>query len=112
MARCTFNQKVFGELFLIINTGILLEKGICQCCSKKLYICRNYYKLLILEDNKLVGEVEETHVIRYLFPREIAGFEVLMMCGFPDLSVKVTQNVLNITVVAGAAGEGKSDAGL
>lgn len=72
------------------------------------HICRNHYRLLVLEDGKLVEEIKETHVIRYLFPQEIkfylekAGFEVVKMCEFPDLTGAVNENVWNITLVAKA----------
>ena len=70
------------------------------------HLCRNHYKLIILEDNKVVEEIEETHVIRYLFPQEIkhylekAGFEVLKICPFPEIDGNVDENIWNISVIA------------
>jgi 2-polyprenyl-3-methyl-5-hydroxy-6-metoxy-1,4-benzoquinol methylase len=72
------------------------------------HICRNHYRMLVLERDKLKEEIEETHIIRFLFPQEIsyylekAGFEVIKMCGFPDPDLAVSENVWNITVAARA----------
>jgi SAM-dependent methyltransferase len=70
------------------------------------HICRNHYTMLILEKDKVIEEIKETHVIRYLFPQEIkhhleqAGFEVLKICSFPDLDGEVTENVWNIALIS------------
>ena len=70
------------------------------------HICRNHYTMLILEKDRVIEEIKETHVIRYLFPQEIkhylelAGFEVLKMCEFPKMNAPVTENIWNIAVVS------------
>lgn len=72
------------------------------------HLCRVHYHLLILQNNTVINEVEETHIIRYLFPQEIihyledAGFEVLKICPFLDLEGKVDENEWNITVIGKA----------
>jgi 2-polyprenyl-3-methyl-5-hydroxy-6-metoxy-1,4-benzoquinol methylase len=70
------------------------------------HLCRNHYTMLVLEEDKLVEEIKETHVIRYFFPQEIthyieqAGFEVLKMCEFPKMDGIVNENVWNIAVIS------------
>jgi SAM-dependent methyltransferase len=70
------------------------------------HICRNHYTMLILEKDRVVEEIKETHVIRYLFPQEIkhylelSGFEVLKMCEFPKMDGPVNENIWNIAVVS------------
>lgn len=77
------------------------------------HICKVHYRLIITENKKIVDETEETHVVRFYFPQEIkhyledAGFEVLKICPFLDLSGKVDENVWNITTIAKAGGEEK-----
>jgi SAM-dependent methyltransferase len=70
------------------------------------HICRNHYNMLVLENNKLIDEIKETHEIRFLFPQEIkhhledAGFEVMKICPFPDLDGQVNENIWNIAVIS------------
>jgi SAM-dependent methyltransferase len=66
------------------------------------------YKLLNLEGEKLVSEVDETHVMRFFFPQEIifhllnAGFEVLRLCSFMELDHDLNEHDWTITVIAKA----------
>jgi SAM-dependent methyltransferase len=70
------------------------------------HLCSNHYTMLILEKDRVVEEIKETHVMRYLFPQEIkhyleqAGFEVLKMCEFPKMNAPVNENIWNIAVVS------------
>lgn len=72
------------------------------------HICNVNYRFIILEKNKLVKEVNETHSVRFYFPQEIkhylsdAGFEVLNIFPFLDLNGKVDENVWNLGIVARA----------
>lgn len=88
------------------------EKRIIRIAQPELdafnHLCRVHYRLLILQNNALVDEFEETHVIRYLFPQEIvhyledAEFEVLKICPFLNLEGNTDENVWNITIIAKA----------
>jgi len=70
------------------------------------HICRNHYNMLVLENNKLIDEIKETHIIRFFFPQEIkyyleqAGFEVLRICPFPNLDGQVNENIWNIALIS------------
>jgi SAM-dependent methyltransferase len=72
-------------------------------------ICDVDYKLVVFrKESKEISEINEKHVVRFYFPREIdrylecAGFEVLKICPFMDLNGEVTEDVWNMTVVAKA----------
>ncbi|MFA5554641.1 MAG: methyltransferase domain-containing protein [Phycisphaerae bacterium] len=70
------------------------------------HLCHNHFTMVILEKDKVVEEIKETHSVRYLFPQEItyylekAGFEVLEICEFPKLGCRVDENIWNISVIA------------
>lgn len=66
------------------------------------------YKLLTLEAEKLLSEVDETHTMRFFFPQEIifhlqsAGFEILRLCPFMNLERDLNERDWNFSVVARA----------
>ena len=72
------------------------------------HVCTVNYRMMIMQDNKIVDEVKETHVVRFLFPQEVlhyleeADFQVLKICPFLDLEGRVDENVWNMAVVARA----------
>ena len=74
------------------------------------HICKVNYRLIVVGNDTIVDEVEETHAVRFYFPQEIThyledeGFEVLKICPFLDLNGKVDENVWNIAVIARAVG--------
>jgi hypothetical protein len=74
------------------------------------HLCRNHYTMMILEKDKLIEEIKETHVMRYLFPQEIkyyleqTDFEVLQICQFPKIDALVDENIWNIAVISRARG--------
>lgn len=74
------------------------------------HISKSHYKMMVIKNNKLIGEIEETHIIRFYFPQEIkhyleeAGFELLKICPFMDLNGKVDENVWNIVAIAKVVG--------
>jgi len=72
------------------------------------HLCRVHYRLLVNQDDALVDEITETHVIRYFFPQEIThyldetGFEVLKICPFLDIDGKVDESVWNVAAITRA----------
>ena len=64
------------------------------------------YKLLTIEADRLVNEVNETHTMRFFFPQEIifhlecAGFEVLHLSPFMELERCLNERDWNLSVVA------------
>jgi hypothetical protein len=72
------------------------------------HLCRVHYHLLVTQDNSLIDGIEETHIVRYLFPQEIthylkdAGFETLKICPFLNLNGSVDETTWNIAVIAKA----------
>ncbi len=72
------------------------------------HLCYVHYRLLVFQNDVLLDEVKETHIVRYFFPQEInhyledCGFEGVKICPFLDLNGKVDENVWNITAIAKA----------
>lgn len=72
------------------------------------HLCKVNYRLIASEGRHIVDEVEESHVMRFLFPQEVvhyledSGFEVLTMCPFLEMDSKVDETVWNMAVIARA----------
>ena len=66
------------------------------------------YKVLRLKDDRVLDEVDESHLVRFLFPQEIAhylrdaGFRLEKLCPFMVLDRDVTEQDWNISVVSEA----------
>lgn len=66
------------------------------------------YKVWRLQGARLVDEVDEAHIMRYLFPQEIghyledAHFRLLRLCPFMRLGETMTERSWNLSVVAEA----------
>jgi 2-polyprenyl-3-methyl-5-hydroxy-6-metoxy-1,4-benzoquinol methylase len=64
------------------------------------------FKVLILREEKLIAETEETHKMRFLFPQEIkyflevAGFSEIQFCPFLKPKAKLSSRDWNMTVIA------------
>ena len=67
------------------------------------------YKVLRIKDGRVLDEVDESHLMRFLFPQEIAhylessGFQPLKMCPFMKLDRGLTERDWNMTVIGRAA---------
>jgi ubiquinone/menaquinone biosynthesis C-methylase UbiE len=63
------------------------------------------YKIIRFSAHRLVGEVDETHKVRFLFPQEIklicdiVGFKVLELCPFKKLGKILTEKDWNATAI-------------
>lgn len=70
------------------------------------HLCKVNYRLIVMKNNKVIDEINETHTVRFFFPQEIihyleeAGFKVLKICPFLDLGGKVNEETWNMTIVA------------
>jgi SAM-dependent methyltransferase len=66
------------------------------------------FKVLKIQEERLLNEFEECHLMRYLFPQEIkyflevAGFKKVEFCPFLELEKPLTENDWNMTVIANA----------
>ena len=66
------------------------------------------YKVLRLKDNCVLDEVNESHLMRFLFPQEIAhyldesGLTLLRLCPFMKLHETATERDWNVTAIARA----------
>jgi len=63
------------------------------------------FKVWTTEDNRIISEVDESHLMRFLFPQEVAyflgvaGFNHVRFCPFMELDGKLDQSVWNVTVI-------------
>ena len=66
------------------------------------------YKMLRIKDGRVLDEVNESHLIRFLFPQEIehhlsgANFKLVKLCPFMEFEREATEQDWNITVVGEA----------
>jgi len=72
------------------------------------HLCTVNYRLIVSEGRNIIDEIEESHIMRFLFPQEVvhyledSGFEVLKICPFLDMDGDIDENVWNMAVVARA----------
>lgn len=68
------------------------------------------YRILHLQQRRLIEDTSETHTMRYLFPQELsflldlAGLRVLRICPFMHLDQQLSENDWSLAVVAEAVG--------
>jgi 2-polyprenyl-3-methyl-5-hydroxy-6-metoxy-1,4-benzoquinol methylase len=66
------------------------------------------YRLLVIDEDRIIEEVEEHHRVRFFFPQELhhyleeSGFELLQLCPFLALDETLTAQSWNATVIARA----------
>jgi SAM-dependent methyltransferase len=66
------------------------------------------FRVLHLQGERLVGEVRESHLLRYLFPQELdfhleqAGFRLRKLCPFMHPDAEISRAHWNVAVVAEA----------
>jgi len=64
------------------------------------------FTVLRIEEDKLLDHVEETHIMRFFFPKELdfmlakTGYEVLGIHSFLELDGDLTEKDWNMTVTA------------
>lgn len=74
------------------------------------HVCRSHYHVLVTQGNVVVDDFEETHVVRYFFPQEMAhylddaGFDVLEFCPFMRLGEKLDEKEWSFAAIARARG--------
>jgi len=69
-------------------------------------VCNIKYHCLIIKEEKLLDEFEETHPIRFFFPREIewylreGGFKVIKLCSFLNNNFELELNSWCLMIIA------------
>ena len=69
---------------------------------------RVHYRLWQIDGDRIVGEAEEEHEMRFFFPRElelmlgVCGLELVRLGAFPDIDAAPSESTWNVTVVARA----------
>lgn len=70
------------------------------------HLCTISYHLLIINENRIINEMNEKHTVRFYFPEEIRhyleenGFELLKLCPFPRLNACVKEDNWNVAAIA------------
>lgn len=67
------------------NNGLRVIRTVQPNLNAYDNICENIYRIMVLENQKLIDEYVERHKIRYLFPMEIR--EILQDCNFELLQL-------------------------
>jgi SAM-dependent methyltransferase len=69
---------------------------------------RVHYRLWQIEDDRVVGEAEEEHEMRFFFPRElelmldVSGLSLVRLGAFPDIDTAPDESTWNVVLVARA----------
>jgi len=73
-----------------------------------LHLCEVKYSLIVTRKKKIIDEAEETHRVRYFFPKEIqhfleeTEFRLLGLCPFLNLEAEPTENDWDVMGIAQA----------
>lgn len=87
------------------NEVIRIAKGELDLMNN---VCKVEYQILEISSDKVINQVDETHLMRYFFPLEIslfaqiAGFKVLKIGRLPDINKIPDDKEWNMLVVAEA----------
>lgn len=85
-----------GKIIRIASAALDVEHQLCEI----------HYRLLRLEGDRLIGETEEEHQMRFFFPSEIELFlrmsnlRLLRVGAFPHFDLPADEAVWNVLVVA------------
>ena len=74
----------------VSDGGLRLLRIVRPELDAALHLCHDHYRLLVIDDGRILDEIDKTHSVRFFFPQEIAyfldkaGFRVEHMSPFPD----------------------------
>lgn len=86
--------RMFNEVSLkeVLGEGERIIRWIRRELDANHHLCQNLHHFMVIREGKIVDETEETHLVRYFFPKEIAhhleetGFELVKI--YPSLSLE------------------------
>ena len=87
--------------------GEIVRSASTQLCTEQ-HTADVTFNLWNFSDDRLISKSEETHHLRYFFPKEfelfltLSGFELLQISAFPKLDSKLSDDTWNAFVVAKA----------
>ncbi|MEM3550701.1 MAG: methyltransferase domain-containing protein [Candidatus Bathyarchaeia archaeon] len=100
--------KPSSRVKIVEKEGIKVVRTVVPELDTFNCIVKSNYYLIAIKEGKIVDEVREVHVLRYLFPQELihylseTGFKVLKFCEFPYLDKPPSENTWNVAVIAAA----------
>ncbi len=96
-----------NRLKVVENADVRLLRFVRPVLDAFHHVCHDHYRLMVMQGDRLVREVNEVHTMRFFFPQELihylgeAGFTLREICPFPERSGgKVDETVWNMVVVA------------
>ncbi|MEM1515793.1 MAG: methyltransferase domain-containing protein [Candidatus Bathyarchaeia archaeon] len=98
--------KPSSRVKIVEKEGIKVVRTVVPELDTFNCIVKSNYYLIAIKEGKIVDEVREVHVLRYLFPQELihylseTGFKVLKFCEFPYLDKPPSENTWNVAVIA------------
>lgn len=98
-AACMRDAKLGDERIIRFTNSTVQEKE---------NVVRVEFKVLNFRKNRLIGEADEVHLVRFLFPNEVrsflekSGFVKICFCPFMKPGKRLTKNDWNMTVSARA----------
>lgn len=75
------------------------------------HLCIVSYHLIAINENRILNETNEKHIVRFYFPEEIrhyleeSGFELLKLCPFPELDADIKKDTWNVAAIARACAQ-------
>jgi SAM-dependent methyltransferase len=96
--RVTEVEADGGRMLRVVNASV---DTLAQCA-------RVHYRLWQVEGDRIVGEAEEEHVMRFFFPRElelmleVSGLSLVRLSAFPSIDVAPSESSWNVVLVARA----------
>ena len=102
--------RMFREVSLkeVCEEGERLIRWIRRELDTSRHLCRNVHHFMVIQESKIIDEMEDTHIVRYFFPQEIAhhlkeaGFEVVEIRPSPAFEGKVDEDAWSEIAIARA----------
>jgi len=97
-----------ARIKIVKDAGIKVIRTVVPELDTYKHTQKSNYHLLVIKNNKVIDEVREMHVLRFLFPQELlhylteTDFEVLRFCEFPHLNIPPSESTWNVAVVSKA----------
>jgi len=72
------------------------------------HLLTSNYHLIVYKENKMIDEIKEKHILRYIFPQELkhyleeSKFRLLKICEFPELNNIPSEKTWNVAAIAKA----------
>ena len=96
------------KIKMVRNNDLKIIRMVTPELNSFRHTSTSHYHLIVFKRNKIIDEIEENHVVRFLFPQEIRhylkenGFELLEISEFLKLDKPPTEETWNAVAIAKA----------